>query len=67
MEEIYPVVLGEIKHYSATAQRAILIKEVLSFMDQLMHLLFKVFVVFVIVFRHMTTLVILVMRKLTQE
>jgi len=61
------VVLREIKHYSATAQRAILIKEILSFMDRLVQWLFKGFVVFGILFRHMIKLVTLVIRKLAQD
>jgi len=67
VEEKHPVVLREIKHYSATAQRAILIKEILSFMDRLVQWLFKGFVVFGILFRHMIKLVTLVIRKLAQD
>jgi len=37
VDEKRPVVLTEIKQYSATAQRAILIRETLSFIDRLMH------------------------------
>jgi hypothetical protein len=37
VEEKHPVVLREIKHYSATAQGAILIKEILNCVDRLMH------------------------------
>jgi len=58
---------GNHKHYSATAQRAILIQGILSFMDRLMHWLFKSFVVFGIVFRDMIKLEILVIRKLVQD
>jgi hypothetical protein len=67
VEEKHPVVLKEIKHYSATAQRTILIKEILSFVDRLMHRLFKGFVVFGILFRHLIKLVVLVIRKLAQD